>query len=136
MAEQAIQTFDGWQPIIVNPSEIRPGDFMRDLGRLREVESVETFSGPCAQGVSVRFVGGTDGRYASLSVPELVQVTGLAFGDQLGPCSRSSRSLTMPQLEGQAKRLPASVAFSACICRPWRGLRTVSRRTEAPCPPR
>ena len=74
MATPAVQTFDSQQPMIVNPSEIRPGDWMRDLGILRQVESAEDRSvqGTCA---SIRFVDGVDGRYGTLSVPEGVKVT-------------------------------------------------------------
>jgi hypothetical protein len=37
-----IQTFDSWQPLIVHPSEIKPGDSLADLGTLRQVEYVDT----------------------------------------------------------------------------------------------
>jgi hypothetical protein len=70
-----VQTFDHRHPIIIKPSEIRAGDWMRDLGTLRQVESVASAEGPCADGVSVRFVDGVDGAYATLSVREHVPVT-------------------------------------------------------------
>ena len=57
----------------VTTAEIRAGDWMRDLGTLRQVESVEKTDGP-TQSVSVRFVGGVDGAYATLSVHEGVPV--------------------------------------------------------------
>ena len=77
MAAQAIQTFDHRHPIIVDPSEIRPGDWMRDLGTLRQVESVQATDLQPTQGshAAVRFVDGVDGRYGTLSVPEDVKVT-------------------------------------------------------------
>jgi hypothetical protein len=77
MTAQAIQAFDHWHPISVNPSEIRPGDWMRDLGTLRQVETVQTASDQRTQGAltAVRFVNGVDGRFGTLSVPEGVKVT-------------------------------------------------------------
>lgn len=36
-----IQTFDNRRQFIVRPGEVRPGDWLRDLGTLRQVESVE-----------------------------------------------------------------------------------------------
>jgi len=35
------QTFDGLQRHTVRPNEIRPGDWLRDLGTLRQVAAVE-----------------------------------------------------------------------------------------------
>lgn len=77
MAAQAIQAFDHRHPIIVDPSEIRAGDWMRDLGTLRQVESVKATDDTSMQGTpaSVRFVDGVDGRYSTLSVPGGVKVT-------------------------------------------------------------
>jgi hypothetical protein len=77
MATSAVQTFDSQQPMIMNPSEIRPGDWMRDLGILRQVEFVEAAEDRSMQGTcaSIRFVDGVDGRYGTLSVPEGVKVT-------------------------------------------------------------
>jgi len=77
MTAPAVQTFDSRQPMIVNPSEIRPGDWVRDLGKLRMVESVETTSERIAPGIAanVRFVDDEDGRYGTLSVPEGIEVT-------------------------------------------------------------
>lgn len=71
MAAPTIQAFDQRHPIIVGPTEIQPGDWLRDLGTLRRVETVEQ-SGAA---VSVRFAGGVDGQFATLSVPEDVPVT-------------------------------------------------------------
>lgn len=74
MTAQTIQAFDGRRPVIVNPSEIKEGDWMRDLGRLRQVESAEASANRLGA-VLVRFADGEDGRYATLSVPEAVAVT-------------------------------------------------------------
>jgi hypothetical protein len=35
-------TFDNRQQLLVGPGEIRPGDWLRDLGTLRQVESIDT----------------------------------------------------------------------------------------------
>lgn len=77
MATQAIQAFDHRHPVIVDPSEIRAGDWMRDLGTLRQVESVEATDDTSTQGkpTSVRFADGVDGWYSTLSVPRGVKVT-------------------------------------------------------------
>jgi hypothetical protein len=37
----AIQAFDARHQRVVSPAEIRPGDWMRDLGTLRRVEFVD-----------------------------------------------------------------------------------------------
>jgi hypothetical protein len=42
MSAPTIQTFDQRRPIIVNASEIRPNDWLSDLGTLRQVEYVDT----------------------------------------------------------------------------------------------
>ena len=70
MSPTMLHAFDR-HPIILGPTEIRAGDWLRDLGTLRQVESVDD-SGP---GVSVRFAGGVDGQFATLSVPGDVPVT-------------------------------------------------------------
>ena len=75
MAAPMIQAFDQRHPVIVEPSQIRTGDWMRDLGTLRQVESIEEVDDPCAQGVCVRFVDGVNGRYATLNVRRGVAVT-------------------------------------------------------------
>ena len=72
-----IQTFDGRRQFIVNPGEIRPGDWLRDLGALRQVMSVEDL--PAAGGSGRTFVV----RFASvpgiedlvLTIPGTVTVT-------------------------------------------------------------
>jgi hypothetical protein len=70
-----IQTFDGRCAVLVDPREIRVGDWMRDVGRLRQVESVEASAAPISPGVLVRFSDGETGPYATLSVPDGVAVT-------------------------------------------------------------
>lgn len=71
----SIQTFDTRQPVLVDPGEIRAGDWMRDLGRLRQVKSVERIPVPVALGVLVRFGDNADGVWSTLSVPDGVTVT-------------------------------------------------------------
>ena len=44
MSTTKIQTFDNRQPLIVHPSEIKPGDWLSDLGTLRQVASVDAMS--------------------------------------------------------------------------------------------
>jgi hypothetical protein len=44
MTATEIETFDGWQPLIVYPSEIKPGDWLSDLGTLRQGASVDAVS--------------------------------------------------------------------------------------------
>jgi len=44
MATPVVQTFDHRQQMIVDPAEIRLGDWLRDLGALRQVESIDTLS--------------------------------------------------------------------------------------------
>ena len=44
MSTTKIQTFDDRHPIIVHPSEIKPGDWLSDLGTLRQVVSVDAMS--------------------------------------------------------------------------------------------
>ena len=77
MSALTIQAFDQRHPIIVNPCEIRVGDWMRDLGRLRRVEAVEIVDDQVSAGmlVSVRFEDGVDGQFGTLSVCEGITVT-------------------------------------------------------------
>lgn len=44
MTSFGIQTFDNRQQIIVAPGEIKPGDWLRDLGTLRQVGYVDALS--------------------------------------------------------------------------------------------
>lgn len=39
-----IQAFDNWQPLIVHPSGIKPGDWLSDIGTFRQVASVDALS--------------------------------------------------------------------------------------------
>ena len=41
---EVMHTFDHRQPVIVHPSEIKPGDWLCDLGTLRQVASVDAMS--------------------------------------------------------------------------------------------
>ena len=64
------------QPVTVAPTEIRPGDGMQDLGRLRRVEQVhvvhDTISSETV--ALVRFDDPGDGPYSSLSIHGNVHV--------------------------------------------------------------
>jgi hypothetical protein len=77
MSALTIQALGQGHPTIVNPCEIRAGDWMRDLGRLRRVESVEIGDGHARAGmiVSVQFEDGVDGQFGTLSVCPDVTVT-------------------------------------------------------------
>lgn len=75
MTAQTIQAFDGRRPVIVNPIEIQVDDWMRDQGRLRQVESIADADSRLASGVLVRFSDSDNGPYATLSVPNGVTVT-------------------------------------------------------------
>lgn len=44
MTMTSIHTFDDRHQIIVQPGEIKPGDWLRDLGTLRQVEYVDGLS--------------------------------------------------------------------------------------------
>lgn len=68
MTAVTIHAFDQRQPVIVNPSEIRAGDWMRDLGRLRKVETVETTNDQTMPGTLVRFTDTVDGQYGTLNI--------------------------------------------------------------------
>ena len=63
-----IQAFDGRRhAVLVEPGEIRVNDWLRDLGRLRQVESVG--DSPIVGSILVRFTDVGDGSYATLSIP-------------------------------------------------------------------
>ena len=72
-----IQTFDSRRQFIVCPGEIRAGDWLRDLGSLRQVKSVE--ESPAAGGSGrffvVCFVSAPGIEDRALSVPDSVTVT-------------------------------------------------------------
>ena len=76
MTLPAIQTFDRRHPVSVKPSEIRPGDCLRDLGMLREVVSVEELP---ATGLGwiivVRFASVPGIEDLALSIPSTVAIT-------------------------------------------------------------
>lgn len=75
MTLPAIQAHAGRRPVILHPSEILPGDQMRDLGRLRQVESVEAAGDQIISGSRIRFTETVDGQYGTLTVPGGVAVT-------------------------------------------------------------
>ena len=72
-----IQTFDSRRQFIVRPGEIRAGDWLRDLGALRQVMSVE--EAPAVGGSGrffvVCFVSAPGIEDRALSIPETVTVT-------------------------------------------------------------
>ena len=72
-----IQVFDSRCPMIVDSSEIRPGDWLRDLGTLRQVESVEELPSAVGSGriFVVRFVSAPGVEDLVLSIPGTVTVT-------------------------------------------------------------
>lgn len=51
MATPVIQTFDHRRQMIVSPSEIKLGDWLRDLGALRRVESIDMQSTQAGEGM-------------------------------------------------------------------------------------
>jgi len=63
--------------MIVDSSEIRPGDWLRDLGTLRQVESVEELPSAVGSGriFVVRFVSAPGVEDLVLSIPGTVTVT-------------------------------------------------------------
>jgi hypothetical protein len=67
----------GLQRLTVPPSEIRVGDRMRDLGRLRRVKSVEPVEDKVIPSTlyTIRFTDDADGAYPMLGVREAVPVT-------------------------------------------------------------
>lgn len=72
-----IQTFDNRRQYIVRPDEIRPGDWLRDLGTLRQVQSAEklhaaTYS---EQIFVLRFVSTPGIEDLDLGIPSTVTVT-------------------------------------------------------------
>lgn len=73
----SIQAFDNRRQIIVRPDEIRPGDWLRDLGTLREVESAE--ESPSAVGSGrifvLSFMSAPGVEDLVLSIPGTVTIT-------------------------------------------------------------
>lgn len=51
MSAAATQPLDGRQAVIVDPSEIKPGDWMSDLGTLRQIDYVDTLGVRTGPGV-------------------------------------------------------------------------------------
>jgi hypothetical protein len=72
-----IQAFDNRRQVLVRPDEIRPGDWLRDLGALRQVESVEEAPSAIGSGrISiVHFVSSPGVEDLELSIPGTVTVT-------------------------------------------------------------
>lgn len=59
----------------VHPAEIRPGDLMRDLGRLREVERVETLTGGITPTLYLVYFTDHLSELGSLGIRDAAQVT-------------------------------------------------------------
>jgi hypothetical protein len=70
-----IQAFDSRSPVLLDPAEIQVGDWMRDIGRLRQVEAVEKADSHTLNGYLVRFSDAADDTYATLSIPAGITVT-------------------------------------------------------------
>lgn len=72
-----IQTFDSRRQFIVSPDEIRPGDWLRDLGELRQVMSVEDLLAVGGSGRTfvVRFALVPGIEDLALTIPGTVTVT-------------------------------------------------------------
>jgi hypothetical protein len=68
---------DELQRLTVPPSEIRAGDWMRDLGRLRRIESIEPVEDNVIPSTlyTICFTDDADGAYPTLGVREVVPVT-------------------------------------------------------------
>ena len=77
LPESAIQAFDGRRQLIVRPDEIRAGDWLRDLGTLRQVESVEELPSGTGSGriFVVRFASAPGVEDLALGIPGAVTVT-------------------------------------------------------------
>lgn len=76
-AASGIQTFDSRRQVIVCPGEIRPGDWLRDLGALREVTSVKESPDAGSPGriFVVHFTSAPGIEDLVLSIPDTVTVT-------------------------------------------------------------
>ena len=77
MCVPGIQTFDSRRQFIVCPGEIRPGDWLRDLGTLRQVESVEESSSAVdlERLFVLRFVSAPGVEDLALGIPSTVTIT-------------------------------------------------------------
>ena len=84
MTTVQIQAPPNMRQLTVNPSEIRSGDWMRDLGRLRQVDTIA----PVADGIGraddkarsselyvIRFADEPDGDFATMGVWEAFPAT-------------------------------------------------------------
>ena len=84
MTTAQIQAPTNTQRLTVRPSEIRAGDWMRDLGRLRQVNTIE----PVRDGISraddeaksselyvIRFADAPDGDFATMGLWEAFPAT-------------------------------------------------------------
>jgi hypothetical protein len=73
----AAHILDHWQRAIVDPNEIRLGDWLRDLGVLRQVVSVEDFpaTGGSGRFLVVRFAPAPGIEDLVLKIPDTVTVT-------------------------------------------------------------
>lgn len=74
-APTQLQTFDDRRQIIVCPGQIRAGDWLRDLGTLRRVASVEETARPAGGDNSfiIKFEDSPAVPNLSLSIPEAVE---------------------------------------------------------------
>ena len=72
-----IQTFDNRRQFIVRPDEIRSGDWLRDLGTLRQVRSVEKPSSATRSHrlFVLRFVSAPGVEDLTLGIPSTVTIT-------------------------------------------------------------
>lgn len=70
-----IQAFDNRRQVIVRPDQIREGDWLRDLGTLRQVTSVEEASRMFSPNKSyvLRFAEAPAVPHLSLSIPSTVE---------------------------------------------------------------
>ena len=70
-----IETFDGRRQLMVRPDEIREGDWLRDVGTLRQVVSVEAAAWPFGsdQAYLLRFAEASGLPHLSLSIPAAVE---------------------------------------------------------------
>ena len=76
-APSAIQPLDGRRAVIMAPFEVRPGDWLRDLGTLRQVESVEDLPSRVGSGriFVLRFASAPGVEDLTLSILGTVVVT-------------------------------------------------------------
>lgn len=66
-----------FQQLTVRPSTIEVGDWVRDLGKYRQVKSVEALGDHVisSKRYSVCFTDDAEGEYPTLGIPESVSVT-------------------------------------------------------------